>query len=166
MTIKKDPKSYVLTSGDPQTCPREKCLHYYILHFIAFDLICNMTMFVQNGFWTPRGHTRWPCSRGYIKIPNVFLQSSTIGLLPVTVSRFLLKKPKRSCVTIKRRTQNPTFWPLVTPDMLEVNVLHHYNQFFITFDLICNITMFVQNGFWTLRGHTPLALPQGVTSKF
>ena len=51
----------------------------------------------------------------HIKIPNAFLQSSSTGLLPVTVSRFYLKKPRRSCVTIKEKTQNPTFWPLVTP---------------------------------------------------
>ena len=54
---KTDTKSYFLTSGDPQTCPRGKILHYYILFFITFDLICYMTMFVQNGFWTLRGHT-------------------------------------------------------------------------------------------------------------
>ena len=60
---------------------------------------------------TPPG----PTPRGCIKSLNIFLQSSSIELLPVTVSRFELKKPKRSWVTIKKRTQNPTFWPLVTP---------------------------------------------------
>ena len=45
------------------------------------------------------------------------------------------------CDNQKKRTQNPTFWPLVTP-----RYAHH--------------------GFWTRRCHTPLALPQGVTSKF
>ena len=39
-----------------------------------------MTMFVQN--------EPGPATRGYIKILNVFLQSLSIGLLPVTVSRF------------------------------------------------------------------------------
>ena len=45
--------------------------------------------------------------------------------------------------------------------------LHHCILFIITFDLICNMTMFVQNGFWTLWGHTPLALalPLGLKSK-
>ena len=90
MTIKKkDLESYFLTSGDPQTCPGANILHHCILLFITFDLICNMTMFVQNGFWTLRGHTPMVLlHRGYIKIPNVFLQSSLIGLLPVIVSRF------------------------------------------------------------------------------
>ena len=47
----------------------------------------------------------------HIVIPNTFLQSSAIGLSPVTVSRFYLKKPRRSCVTVKKKkkgTQNPT----------------------------------------------------------
>ena len=52
------------------------------LALVTFDLICNMTMFVQNGFWTLRSH------RGYIKILNVFLQSPSIELSPVKVSRF------------------------------------------------------------------------------
>ena len=50
--LRKDPKSYILTSSDPQTCPRHHC----ILLFITFNLICNMTMFVQNGFWTIQSH--------------------------------------------------------------------------------------------------------------
>ena len=33
-------------------------------------------------------HTPGPAPRGYIKILIVFLQSSSIGLLPVKVSRF------------------------------------------------------------------------------
>ena len=81
---KKDPKSYFLTSSDPQTCPGAKFLHHCILLFITFDLISNMTMFVQNGFWTPPPPplptTTWPVPRDYIKIPNVFLQSSSLGL--------------------------------------------------------------------------------------
>ena len=32
-------------------------------------------------------HTPGPTQRGHIKIPNVFLQSSSIGLLPVKISR-------------------------------------------------------------------------------
>ena len=32
-----------------------KFLHLCILLLITFDLICNMTMFVQNGLWTLRG---------------------------------------------------------------------------------------------------------------
>ena len=92
-----DPNSYFLTFGDPQT-PPAKFLHHYILLLITFDLICNMTMFEQNGFWTLQGHPRHfnplppppppstiplppaphpnpagPASRGYIKIPNEFL---------------------------------------------------------------------------------------------
>ena len=101
----------------------------------------------------------------HIKIPNVFLQSSSIGLLPVIVSS--PKKPTRSCVTIKKMTQNPTLWPLVTPRHAPSGqIFAHCILLFITFDLICNMTMFVQNGVWTFQGHTMLALPPGVTSKF
>ena len=39
--------------------------------------------------------------------------------------------------------------------------LLHCILLFITFDLICIMTMFVQNGFWTLWGYSPLALPPG-----
>ena len=81
-----------------------------------------------------------------------------------------LKKPRRSCVTIKKiQKKDPksyflTWWP---PDMLlGQNFLHYCILLFITFDLICHMTMFVQNGFWTLLGHTPLALPPEVKSKF
>ena len=64
-------------------------LHHCILLFITFDLICNMTMLVNNGFWTLWGHPHPPTyPRGYIKIPNVFLQPSSIELSPVKVSRF------------------------------------------------------------------------------
>ena len=64
----------------------------HTLIFITFDLICNMIMFVQNGFWTFRGDTQLalPGGGGWggcIKFPNVFLQSPSIGLLSVTVSR-------------------------------------------------------------------------------
>ena len=45
----------------------------------------------------------------HIEIPNAFLQSSSIGLLPVTVSRFQLKKLKRSCVTIKNKDPKSYF---------------------------------------------------------
>ena len=61
---KKDPKSYFLNCGDPRHAPGVKCLHHCILLFITFDLICNMTMFVQNRFWTLRGHPPWPCPQG------------------------------------------------------------------------------------------------------
>ena len=85
---KKDTKSYFLTSSDPDM-PLGQNLHHCILLFITFDLICNMTMFVQDGFWTLQGRTPLALPhRGYIKIPNVFLQSSSIGLSPVKFSRF------------------------------------------------------------------------------
>ena len=48
---------------DPRHVPGAKYLHHCILLFIKFDLTCNMTMFVQNGFWTLWGHTPWPCSQ-------------------------------------------------------------------------------------------------------
>ena len=40
-----------------------KSLHYCILLFITFDFICNLTMFVQNGFWTLRATPTWHCSQ-------------------------------------------------------------------------------------------------------
>ena len=80
--------TFLLTSSDLQTCPGAKFLHHCILLFITFNLICNMTIFLQSGFWTLWGHTPGPAPRGYIKIPYVFCQSLSKGLLPVTVSRF------------------------------------------------------------------------------
>ena len=69
----------------PRHTPWAKFLHYCILLFITFDLIYNMTTFVQNGFGpfgaTPSG----PAPSGYIKIPNLFVQSSSTGLLPVNI---------------------------------------------------------------------------------
>ena len=54
------------------------------------------------------------------------------------------------------------FWPLVTPRHAPgAKFLHRCILLFITFDLICNMTMFVQNGFWTLRGPTPGLAPRG-----
>ena len=96
-----------------------------------------------------------PCfvPRGYIKSPNVFLLSSSTGLLSETVSRFQLKKPKRKSYFLT--STDPRHAPGAT-------FLHHYILLSITFDLICNMTMFVQNGFWTLRGHTPWPCPLGL----
>ena len=67
MTINKmDPKSYILTSGDTRHASGAKYLHHCILRFITFALICNNSMFVQNGFWTLLGHP-WPCPQGLHK---------------------------------------------------------------------------------------------------
>ena len=46
---------------------------------------------------TPPGPAPW----GYIKIMNMFLQSSFLGLSPVKVSRFYLKWSKRNGVTLQ-----------------------------------------------------------------
>ena len=63
---KKKNRSYFFTSGDPQVTPRHappapraNVLHQCIL-LIIFNLTCNMSMFVQNRFWTLRGHTTPP----------------------------------------------------------------------------------------------------------
>ena len=98
-----------------------------------------------------------------IKIPNAFLQSLSIGLLPVTVLRFWLKKPRRNCVTIKKKDLKSYFLTSGDPRHApEAKCLLHCILLFITFDLICNMTMFVQNGFWTLWGHTPWPFPEGL----
>ena len=77
------------------------------------------------------------------------------------------KKPKRSWVTIKK--SDPKSYILTSNDPRHApgaNFLSHCILLFITFSFICKVTMFVQNEFWTLRGHTPLAPTPGVTSKF
>ena len=72
---------------------------------------------------------------------------------PVLIYRAIICdsfKPRRSCVTKKKkkRTQNPVILPLVTPRFAHgAKLLHHCILLFITFDLICNMTMFVQNWF-------------------
>ena len=142
-------------------CVPPKVLHHCILLFITFDLICNMTMFVQNGFWTLWGHTPWPCPQGLHQnsecVPPVLIHRA------ITCDSFKVldkTKPKWSSVTIKKRTQNPTVWPLVTPSHTPGAIfLHHYILLFITFDFICNMTMFVQKGFWTLQD--PCPAPRG-----
>ena len=62
VTIKrKDPKSYVLTSSDPQSCPQGNIFPplYSTLHNIRFDMqVC------IKWIWTLRGHTPWPCPKG------------------------------------------------------------------------------------------------------
>ena len=58
-------------------------------------------------------------------------------------------------MTIKQKDPKPYFltsadrqtWP-------QVGLFHHCIVLFITFDLICNMIMFVQNGSWTVWGHT------------
>ena len=115
MTIKKDPKSYFLISSDSQTCSRGKILHHCILLFISFDLICNMTTFVQNEFWTLRGNTPWPCPLGSYEnskcVPPVLIHRA------ITCDSFkaVPKKPKRSWVTIKKQT-NPKSYFLTSRD--------------------------------------------------
>ena len=66
VTIKKsDPKSYFLIfNNPPRHAPEANCLHQGILLFIIFNLICSMTMFVQNGFWTLRSTHPWPFPQG------------------------------------------------------------------------------------------------------
>ena len=97
------------------------------------------------------------------------------GVLPILIHRtitydnfkVLAKKHKNSWVTIKKRTQNPTFWPLVT-------LRHALGQTFCTtvfsssLPSIWYATCYVCTK-WILthRGQPlALALPPGVTSKF
>ena len=101
-------------------------------------------------------------SRGYIRILHVFLQSSSIGLLSVTVSRFQLKKPKRSCVTIKKKDPKSYFLTPSDPQtypwgkfFAPLYSTPHYLQFDKQHDYVCSK--------WILD---PSGLTQGVTSKF
>ena len=98
---KKGPKILFVISGDPRHAPGDNFLHHCILLFITLDLICNMTMFVQNGFWTLRGDAPVPAPRHYIKLPKVFPHSSSIGLSPVKASRFQLKWSRSNGVTLQ-----------------------------------------------------------------
>ena len=91
---KKGPKILIFDLYWPQTCPGANYFAplYSTLHYLRFDTQhdCVFTK------WTfdPLGlhpHPSGPAPRGNIKIPNVFLQSSSIGLSPVNVSRFQLK---------------------------------------------------------------------------
>ena len=54
---KKYPKSYFLTSSDPQTCPRGNIFAPLYSTLTSFNLICNVHDYVQNGFLTLQGHT-------------------------------------------------------------------------------------------------------------
>ena len=96
--------------------------------------------------------------RGYIKIPNVFLQSTSIGLLPVTVSRFYLRKAEEELCDNQKKDPKSSFWPLVTPR-------HAPGQKFPSTWYATWLCLYKMD-FLTLRGHTSLALPLGVTSKF
>ena len=156
----------------PGHASKAKFLHHCILLFITFDLICNMTLYKMD--LDPSGpHPHWPCPQGSHQnsecVPLVLIHRA------ITYDSFkvLAKKPKRSLVTIKKTPKQkkkplkPTFWPLVTPRHASgAKFLHHCILLCVTFNLICNITVFLQNEFWTLRGQTPLALSQGVISKF
>ena len=98
---------------------------------------------------TPPG----PVPRGYIRIPNMFLESSSTG------------QPMISCVKIKKRTQIPTFWPLVTPRHAP-GAKFCPTVFYSSLSSIWYATWLCLHkmDFGPFRS-TPLALPQGVTSK-
>ena len=98
---------------------RGKILHRCILPLFIFDLICNMTMFVQNGFWTlrspppppppPPTHTR-PCPQGLH--PNSECVSPILIHTAITCDSFkvLAKKAyEELCDNQKKGTQNPSF---------------------------------------------------------
>ena len=108
---KKDPKSYFLTSSDPQTSPEQNfwtTVFYSSLPLIWYAkwlYVCTKWILDPWGphplalspgltlkFWmcssSPHPHPPGPAPRGYIKILNMFLQSLSIELLPVKVLRF------------------------------------------------------------------------------
>ena len=77
---KKDPKSYFFTPGDPQSCPRGKIFAplYFTLHYLWFDMQHDYACIK----WildplVPQPPPPGPAPRSYIKIQNVFLQSSS-----------------------------------------------------------------------------------------
>ena len=89
VTIKKNPKSYFLTSGDI-FAPL-----YSTLHYLWFDMQHNYvcTKFILD----PSG----PCPQRLYQILNVFLQSSSLGLSPVKVSVFSLKWYRSNGMTLQ-----------------------------------------------------------------
>ena len=87
MTIKKGPKILLFYSSDPQTFPRAKMFAplYSTLHNLRFDMQHDYVG--TKCILDPLGpQPPGPTPRGNMGIPNVFLQSSSIGLLPVKVS--------------------------------------------------------------------------------
>ena len=76
------------------------------LHNLRFDMwhdyVCTTWILDPSG-----PHPPGPAHRGHIKIPNMFLQSSSIGLSPLKVSRFYLNG-LRAMVWHYRRTES---WP-------------------------------------------------------
>ena len=55
-------------------------------------------------------HPPGPAPRGYVKITNVFLHSSSIGLSPVKVSRFYLKWSRNNGVTLQTNRRTDGRW--------------------------------------------------------
>ena len=83
VTIKTDLKAYFLTSCNPETCPWGESFAplYSTLHNLRFDMqhdyVCTKWILDPS-----MPHLPGPTPRGHIRIPNVFLQSSSI---PMTV---------------------------------------------------------------------------------
>ena len=104
MTIKKkkEPKLLLFDLWLPQTCPRGKIICTTVF-YSSLPLIWYATwLCLYKMDFGPFGATYlWPCPQGYIKIPNMFLQSSSIELLPVKVSRFLHKWSRSNGVTLQ-----------------------------------------------------------------
>ena len=107
----------------------------------------------------------------HIKIPNAFLQSSSIGLLPVTVSRFWLKNPNRncvrSCVTIKKK--DPKSYLLTHNDPQtcprgKIFAPLYSTLYYLRFDMQHDCLYKMALGPFWATPHWPW--PPGVTSKF
>ena len=117
-------------------------------------------------------HTPGPAPRGHIKIPNVFLQSSSIGLIhrAITCDSFkvLAKKAQEEFGdNQKKKDLKAYFLTSSDPQICPCGKI-----FAPLYSTLHNLRFDMQHGYvcikriLDLQGHTPLALPQGVISKF
>ena len=146
----------------PRHAPRAKCFHHCIVLFITFDLICNMTLFIQNGVWPFRA-TTWPCLQGHIKlecVPILSIYSFSFKVLDK-------KKAKEELGDYQKEKKGPEIlqfdlsWPLDMP---------RSKMFAPLYSTLHKLRFNKQHDYvfykMTWRGHIPRPYPVGVTSKF
>ena len=74
---KQGPKNLLFYLWWPPDMPRGKFLHHWILLFITFDLICNMTIFIHKWILDPSG----PRPRPHSPVPGVTSISECVPLV-------------------------------------------------------------------------------------